>query len=332
MIKINFSDFWPGFEDNNLLMKFLERHFPVVIDDKPDYLFYSVYGSKHFQKDNCIKILFTGENLVPDFNLCDYALGFHYMDFGDRYMRFPLYVYYQWYYHSLYPDGVPIQDSVDIARRKFCNFVYSNNVNSDPIRDAFFYELSKYKKVDSGGRHLNNIGFPVKDKLTFIRDYKFTIAFENSMVPGYTTEKMLEPIIAASLPVYFGNPVVNLDFDPESFIWLEDKNDLRNVINEIIRLDTNDVEYLKILRRYKFKEDNNPDKWEEKLKLFVANIFEQPKSSAYRRSAYGFSKFYLGNATLMSQLLSRRNRRNSIKAGIKNIFYSIIPKRDKYYK
>ena len=39
--------------------------------------------------------------------------------------------------------------------------MYSNNINSDPVRDLFFRQLSKYRKVDSGGRHLNNIGGPV---------------------------------------------------------------------------------------------------------------------------------------------------------------------------
>ena len=47
---------------------------------------------------NAVKIYFTGENDVPDFNLADYALGFHYIDFGDRYLRFPLYLldHYSW--------------------------------------------------------------------------------------------------------------------------------------------------------------------------------------------------------------------------------------------
>ena len=37
--------------------------------------------------------------------------------------------------------------SSDLVNRKFCNFVYSNKKNADPIRDKFFFELSKYKKV-----------------------------------------------------------------------------------------------------------------------------------------------------------------------------------------
>ena len=63
-------------------------------------------------------------------------------EFGDRYLRFPLYAYYQWYYDSLLRDRALHQEieyrADSLVNRKFCNFVYSNNVNSDPVRDAFY--------------------------------------------------------------------------------------------------------------------------------------------------------------------------------------------------
>lgn len=323
MIKINFTDFWPGFSENNLFLKFMEKHFSVIVDDKPDYLFYSVYGNRHLNYDDAVKILYTGENLVPDFNLCDYALGFHYLDFEDRYMRFPLYAYYQWHYEEVFKrDLSKMTSSVDfetLSGRKFCNFVYSNNVNSDPVRDSFFYALSKYKEIDSGGRHLNNIGGPVSDKLQFIKDYKFTIAFENSSVPGYTTEKLLEPILMKSLPVYFGNPLVDDDFITNSFIRVEGKSDFDRAINEIISLDKDDDKYITMLEREKFKLDNNKEVWEQKLKMFLKNIFEQPRTSAFRRSVYGFNNYYLGEIKMQSQLLEIKRNRISLKASIKRL-------------
>lgn len=323
MIKVNFCDFWPGFESNNLFLKFLKQYFQVVVDEKPDYLFYSVYGSKHLEYDDCIKILYTGENLVPDFNLCDYAIGFHYLEFGDRYLRFPLYVYYQWHYDFLLRDSL-LQHEItnrpdSLVNRKFCNFVYSNNVNSDPVRDLFFTELSKYRKVDSGGRHLNNIGGPVKDKLQFIKDYKFTIAFENSSVPGYTTEKLLEPIIAGSLPVYYGNPLLFLDFEPESFVFVKNRADIDRAIDEIISLDKNDEKYMEMLERNKFRIDNNLVVWENKLRYFLKNIFEQSQFAACRKPVYGFNNYYTGEARLKSRLLSKRESRIFFKRKIKSL-------------
>ena len=54
-------------------------------------------------------------------------------------------------------------------KENFCNFVYSNSGWADPIREKFYKEISKYKRVDSGGAYLNNIGYRVPDKLDFIK-------------------------------------------------------------------------------------------------------------------------------------------------------------------
>lgn len=325
VIKIKFCDFWPGFDANNMFLKFLEKHFDISIDNNPDYLLYSVYGNDHLKYNNCIKILFTGENLVPDFNLCDYALGFHYLDFGDRYLRFPLYVYYQW----CYADLLAIRSSTikninqadeDLVKRKFCNFVYSNNVNSDPLRNKFFEELSKYRKVDSGGRHLNNIGKPVVDKLDFIKDYKFTIAFENSSVPGYTTEKLLEPMIMKSMPVYYGNPLVHIDFNVNSLIQIKNINDFEHAIEEIIFLDGNDDIYLEKLNQPKYKIENNLEEWEKRLLAFLKGIFSQSVSLSRRRPEYGFARFHLAELNQQAELLVQRRRKNNFKARVKRFF------------
>jgi len=206
-----------------------------------------------------------------------------------------------------------------LANRKFCNFVYSNNVNSDPIRDVFFHKLCKYKKVDSGGRHLNNIGVAVKDKLQFIKDYKFTIAFENSAVPGYTTEKLIEPILVKSLPIYFGNPLLSLDFEPDSLVLVECRDELDQVIDQIMNLDKDDDQYLAILKKNKFRSDNSLVIWEQKLKVFLENIFKQSLPTAIRRASYGFNSFYTEEIQLQAKLLLEKKGKDSRKARIKKI-------------
>ena len=87
-------------------------------------------------------------------------------------------------------------------------------------RIGFFKELSKYKKVDSGGKVLNNVGGCVEDKLEFIKDYKFVISFENSAHPGYTTEKIVDPLAMNCIPIYWGNPYVARDFNNKRFYQL----------------------------------------------------------------------------------------------------------------
>ena len=180
-----------GIQDPKELRKILSKHYELVECDNPDYLFYSVFGYEHLKYD-CISIFITGENFSPDFNVCDYAMGFDHISFEDRYLRVPLYLFYD------YADGVSERVSLtedDIRSKcKFCNFVYSNSKNASPIREEFFHKLSAYKTVDSGGRFLNNIGGPVEDKDEFQKQYKFSIAFENSSTSGYTTEKLFEAL------------------------------------------------------------------------------------------------------------------------------------------
>ncbi|MCO5287774.1 MAG: glycosyltransferase family 10 [Chitinophagaceae bacterium] len=130
-------------------------------------------------------------------------------------------------------------------KTKFACMVVSNGACKE--RNQFFEMLNRYKKVDSGGKYLNNVGGPVKDKVEFIKEYKFVLAFENSSYPGYTTEKIVEPMLVNSLPIYWGNPVINRDFNPKSFVNIHDYNSFDDAIETIIQIDKDEELYRKYL-------------------------------------------------------------------------------------
>lgn len=284
-IKLNFVDFWEGFNLNdNFITKILSLYYSIEIDQNPDYLFYSTFGYTHLKYKDCIKIYFTGENDVPDFNFCDYAIGFSPITFDDRYIRYPLYLLYEGYDKLKYKAIDPL-----LSKRKFCNFVYSNSRFSTPLREQFFHQLSKYKKIDSGGRLLNNVGGPVKNKLDFIKNYKFTIAFENSSLSGYTTEKLMEPMTVNSLPIYWGNPNVKADFNLDSFIYLPNFSSFDEAIEEIIRLDKDDDAYLQKLSEPWQTDDQSSKEWGKELTSFLCHIFDQSLGNAIRRTMYGYA-------------------------------------------
>ena len=90
-LKIFFTDFWPTFQmEDNFIVSALQDRYTVCIDpEHPDYVFYSAFGAKHFRYPEAVKIYYTGENDVPDFNLCDYGIASAFMDFEDRYFRLP---------------------------------------------------------------------------------------------------------------------------------------------------------------------------------------------------------------------------------------------------
>ena len=187
----------------------LSQKFRVVLDPtNPQYVFYSVFGGEHFRYKECVKIFFTGENIVPNFNFCDYAIGFSYMDFGERYVRYPLYLFYEEdYQRALHKHENITQETLE-KKKRFCSFVVSND-RGDPIRKEAFEKLCAYKRVDSGGRFLNNIGGRVRDKFAFAQECKFALCFENSSTPGYTTEKLIQAAAAQSVPIYWGDERVS---------------------------------------------------------------------------------------------------------------------------
>ena len=91
-MRVKFVD---GFFYKEQTLKLLQDLFGKVEEsDNPDFLFCSVgYSAERFNY-NCARIFLTGENIVPDFNCVDYAIGFNYFSFGDRYKRIPLYCFY----------------------------------------------------------------------------------------------------------------------------------------------------------------------------------------------------------------------------------------------
>jgi hypothetical protein len=179
----------------------------------------------------------------PNFGECDFAFTFDHLNRADHY-RLPLYA---WYADPATLVKPPLDAERILAEKTgFCNFVYSNS--RCKLRIKFFEKLSKYKRVDSGGRLLNNIGGPVSDKRAFLAQYKFTIAFENESYPGYTTEKILDPMLMGSLPIYWGNPLVHLDFNPRSFINFSDYGGLDDLVDRVVEVDRNDELYCQYVR------------------------------------------------------------------------------------
>ena len=265
-IKINFKYFWGGFDpENNFYTNLLRKKYNVVISDKPDYVFYSLFSEvkeandlakkgdffkkispklyilmrklyirlKNFRnpskplvpKGNFVRIFHAAEHAVPNMNECDWAFGSRFEEEikHSRYMRAPANMLSD---YMLKDFGSPnLRRKINLKtimkdKKKFSNFIYSQE---NMARNNFFKELNKYKKIDAPGRCMNNmppIGSHinpresrssflwVKEKLKFIKPYKFSIGFENLSSPGWVTEKLTQPFLVNSVPIYFGHPEV----------------------------------------------------------------------------------------------------------------------------
>lgn len=277
--KVKFVDFFKGFnERNNEFVEALSEKYHVVFSDDPDYIIYSCFGYEHL-KYNCIRIFYTGECITPNFNECDYAIGFDRMEFGDRYVRIPLHMLFQYKkdYFGLMDRGAFTAEDLK-NKEGFCSFVYSNCFAQDK-RTEIFEKLSQYKKVNSGGRYRNNTGGAVADKMAFQAKHKFAIAFENTVYDGYATEKLVEAFAARTIPIYYGDPRIAEDFNAKAFINCHDYDSFEGVIERVKEIDKDDALYLNIINEapVKKKECETP------LKAFLYHIFEQDYENAHRR-------------------------------------------------
>ena len=266
----------------------LKKYYEVELSDNPDYVFYNDSSYEHLKYD-CIKIFYTGENIHPNFNFCDYAISFDYLDFADRHYRLPLYLVTIFYNqkeieHAGDTDFITpiIITKKDLEKKtEFCSFVYSNYL-ADETRKIFFNKLNQYKKVNAGGKYLNNIGKRIKNKLEFETTHKFSIAFENSSRSGYTTEKIVNSLAAKTIPIYFGNPDIHKEFNEKRFINCHRYSNFDEVIEKIKEIDNNDDLYLSTVNQpatipeYNFKETR------ENFETFLRHIMDQPLDSAKR--------------------------------------------------
>ena len=275
ILKICFTDFWFGFNNNNnFFTNKLQKLFIIEIDEiNPELIIYSTYGTKFLKYPRAIKVIYIAENVRPSYLESDYSLSFDYPTNNNKNLRYPLYVLY-----GIAPAIFSPKDpeKILINKKKFCNMVVSNGAAKERIE--FFNILNKIQRVDSGGKILNNIGGPVSDKLSFIKDYRFSIAFENSSFPGYTTEKILEPMKVNSVPIYWGSPIVTEEFNEKSFINVHAFSDLKAAANHVIKVENN-LELLKSMLSEPWFKNNKITRYfeDDEFNLFFESIIENNK-------------------------------------------------------
>ncbi|MCR4587874.1 MAG: hypothetical protein K5682_05650 [Lachnospiraceae bacterium] len=268
--------------------EYLSRFYEVEISEKPDFVICDSGSTLRCVHDfDCVRIVCHGENVRTDFNLFDYATGFDVMQFGDRYLYFPLFMGYEADLQlALHKHEQP--DAYYLDRNGFCNFVVSNGNAATQLRDEMFECLSLYKKVDSGGRYKNNLpdGKPVENKLEFQKRYRFSLAFENSSYKGYTTEKIIQAFAAGTIPIYWGDPDVATEFNPKAFVNCMEYRSLDEVIKRIKEIDQDESLYLAMQKESIINPEGNiPKMLEESYRdTFFRHIFDQDPSKALRRT------------------------------------------------
>lgn len=111
--------------------------------------------------------------------------------------------------------------------------------------------------------HTNGFDLPSGDwsNLTDVyKDYRFVIAMENRDAPGYITEKLMNVFISGAIPIYWGNnDTVLRFFNPKAFINVNDFNNLEDVANHVIALDSDPSQFNEMATCCIWANDQVPD-------------------------------------------------------------------------
>ena len=263
--------------------------------NNPDYLIFPVFGCDQLDSkyNNAIKIAYYSENMIPDFNHTDYSIGFHNINYLDRYFRKTTLI---WIFQKRYLNiknkffEKIRRKAYKSKKKKFCAAVISNFKSSDGFRINFIKELNKYKDVDMGGKYKNNVGGRIKNKIKFLSNYKFSIAMENSEGQGYVSEKILDSFFAGTIPIYYGGYMIDEFINPKSYILIKNENDMQQKIEYIKKIDNDEILYKSILSEKLFINDNLVRISEIEKAEFFNHIFEQEKNKAKRVDNYHFNK------------------------------------------
>lgn len=281
-----FTDFWEGFDVyNNFFVKILRINYNVILDSEtPEFLFCSVFYAEkepEMLRYPCVRIFYTGENLIPNFNIYDYAIGFDYINYGDRYLRWPLY----WIYEEDVDRALSKHIVYDMDRfmdRAFgCRVVSSEK---SKFREYLFAEISKKKWIASGGRCKNNLpnGRNVKNKRDFLEKYKFNLAMENADAPGYVTEKIVQAWAAGCIPLYWGGGrMIGEEFNKEAFIDCSDFASVDELVEYLTDLEQDRKKLEKILAAPAFLKEKSQAL--NDMAAFLKNIVEKPVEKRLRR-------------------------------------------------
>lgn len=288
-IVIYFTDLYNRDFREKWIKSALEDKFIIEFDsNNPDYIFYNVFGCDHLNKKykNAIKIAHFTENQIPDFDIADYAIGQHHINYLDRYFRRPFFIFQLFNYKNKDFDEIRQKVLNKPIRTKFCAGVISNNGWTDGFRSIFYKELNSYKIIDMGGAYHNNIGGRVRNKTNFLSSYKFSLAMENTKADGYLSEKIIDSFMSGNIPIYYGDYMIEEYINPKSFILIRGKKDMKEKIEYIKRIDNDEKLYKSILKEKVLINDNIQEiSTKERIK-FLEHIFEQDKIFARRVDNY----------------------------------------------
>src|SRR3990172_12861894 len=153
----------------------------------------------------------------------------------DKYLAIPIIycqiTYFKRFYNKIGPTIITPFDT-----KKFCLFTCSN-VSLDKQKTqikSFLQTLGKCDDVSTLKKELGNAScYHSLELMNLFNQYKFIFVSENSITDGYITEKILNGYFSRTIPIYFGSSTINKYFNPDSFINVNNFNNLPLIKDQI---------------------------------------------------------------------------------------------------
>jgi hypothetical protein len=269
---IYFNSFWPDFFDDPKYSKIFIDLFSNVFNskitigtkDNSDILIESIFGDSILNyKKWTYSFFFSGEpkkNEPSDLYTRPYTALLMNSRSYNNIIHFPFFVYYLTYAsldfrtNDVKVNNLNVNNSnqKEIPKKFCCTFITNPN---GIIRNSFIEKLEISKKIDHFGKYKNNQGkqfsgnWHSEELVNKMKEYKFVIAFENSEDDAYITEKIINPLRANVIPVYWGNRRMTDYFNTDRFLHLNDINKMVEFIAQMIDIDKNNDKYLQIINQ-----------------------------------------------------------------------------------
>ena len=304
---------------------YLPEDVRFVFDERdPEYLLVSehLYADaarmkRFFELDDGRRLVVwhNGEAVFPDMNLFDYAYVFDRdASLGDRICRIPTDAYFD--VDERFGERETVDPDEELKRKTgFCSFIYGNP-HAHPRRDQLFHLLNGYKRVDALGPHLNNVGNrPTRTDgnwhrklVAEKRPYKFAIASENATYSGYVSEKLTSSFRAHVVPIYWGDPTVAAEYNPEAFINVNGMTD-EDVLAAVKRVDEDDTLWKRMItapHKTKSQLAHAAEDF-ERVKAFSQRVFDERPAAEKKRAPSGYWNGIYRTA-VARQFAERRHR------------------------
>ena len=117
----------------------------------------------------------------------------------------------------------------------------------------------------------------VENKNETLSKYRFVLCLENSIFPGYVTEKIFDAMLAGCVPIYYGAPDINQYVDNATFIDFRHFKNYQELYDFLLKIDKYGYgQYLRNITKYlnseKYKKFTQEYFAEEILKILKHEI------------------------------------------------------------